>query len=300
VGARAYGPSPLHPDGRDARAPDKSRALSASRALLRLWRGSAYDEAAMSMSTLWPGDAGKRLVVSIHDVRPSLEREVRYLLAALDAVGARLRVLKVVPNADGREDMRASARLTRLIADEAAAGSEIVLHGYTHRAAGRARGSLSTRLRARLFAGDAAEFLTLDRSEMVRRLHAGRETLREIGVEPAGFCAPCWLAAPEMPGALAECGFRYYITMNTLIDLAGGRRVWTPWAGYMGAGGAQERLIGGVGRAYVTAAGAAPVVKVFLHPQRAIGVRASGDTVRLLSHLLRARQPTTYAALLAR
>ena len=254
----------------------------------------------MSTSTLRSADAGKRLVVSIHDVMPSLEREVRYLLDALDAVGARPRVLKVVPNADGREDLRASARLSRLIADEAAAGSEIVLHGYTHRATGRLRGPLSTRLRARLFAGDAAEFLTLDRSEMIRRLRAGRETLREIGVGPAGFCAPCWLAAPDMPGALAECGFRYYISMNTLIDLAGGRQVRTPWVGYMGAGGTQERLIGGVGRAYVTAVAGAPVVKVFLHPQKAIGARACGDAVRLLAHLLRVRQPTTYAALLAR
>src|SRR5579875_1511025 len=124
---------------------------------------------------------GAWLVVSIHDVAPATLGDVRYLLDALDEMGARPRVLKVIPNADGHGDVRAYPALVRLLADEVAAGSEVLLHGYTHRAAGPLRGPWPRRLRARLFAGTAAEFLTLDIAATRERLDAGRQMLRDCG-----------------------------------------------------------------------------------------------------------------------
>lgn len=240
-----------------------------------------------------------RLVVSIHDVAPSTATEVRHLLAALDAIGATPRVLKVIPNEHGHGDLRDYPALARLLAGEAAAGSEIVLHGYTHRVAGPARGSWATRLRARLFTGTAAEFLTLDAAQMAERLQAGRRILRDIGLDSRGFCAPCWLAAPELPPLLRQSGFRYYTTMLTLVDLTASRRLWTPWLGYMGAGGLHERLAGLGGRICLAAAASYPLFKVFLHPQGALTSTACQRIVDLLARLVRARRPVTYADLLA-
>jgi predicted deacetylase len=241
---------------------------------------------------------GGRLVVSIHDVTPAFTDEVRLLLGALDAMGARPRVLKVVPAAAGCGKIQDAPELIRLLRDEAHAGSEVVLHGYTHQAAGAFRGRGLERLRARLFARAAAEFLTLDGPQIAARLEAGRRALKDVGFEPRGFCAPGWLAPRETLSILRRLGFRYYVGMNTLHDLRSGRRRWMPWAGYMGAETWHERLVYLGGWALMAVAPLSPVVKVFLHPQ---GVPGSGDykrTLRVLARLVRERRPTTYGRLL--
>jgi predicted deacetylase len=224
---------------------------------------------------------------------------VRHLLAALDAIGARPRVLKVVPNADGTRDVRDDPALVRVLAAEVAAGSEVVLHGYAHRVAGSLRGPWSTCLRARLFAGMAAECLTLDTTQMMERLFAGRQILQSVGVEPRGFCAPGWLAPPELPQLLKRCGFHYYVGMATLWDLGAGSSLRTPWLGYMGAGAMQEQLVGLGGRALLAMAPRVPVVKVFLHPQRAPHAQACQRILHVLARLLQERRPVTYGTLLA-
>jgi predicted deacetylase len=239
------------------------------------------------------------VVVSVHDIASPLTSEVCHLLAALDAIGARPRVLKVVPNADGARDLRDDPALVRVLAAEVAAGSEVVLHGYTHRVAGPLRGPWSTCLRARLFAGMAAEFLTLDATQMMERLSTGRQILQSVGVEPRGFCAPGWLAPPELPHLLRQCGFHYYVSMATLWDLGTGSSLRTPWLGYMGAGALQERLVGLGGRALLAMATSVPVVKVFFHPQRAPDAQACQRILQVLARLLRERRPVTYGTLLA-
>ena len=239
------------------------------------------------------------VVVSVHDIASPLTSEVRHLLAALDAIGARPRVLKVVPNADGKRDLRDDPELVRVLAAEVAAGSEVVLHGYTHRVAGPLRGPWSACLRAWLFAGPAAEFLTLDAPQMMERLAAGRQILQGVGLEPRGFCAPGWLAPPELPQLLKQCGFHYYVSMATLWDLTAGSSLWTPWLGYMGAGAVQEQLVGLGGRALLAMAASVPVVKVFLHPQGARQARACDRILHVLARLLRERRPVTYGTLLA-
>jgi predicted deacetylase len=240
---------------------------------------------------------GGSLVVSIHDVAPPLLREVRYLLDMLDGIGARPRVLKVIPNLDGVHDGRADPAFVRLLAEEEAAGSEIVLHGYTHRAAGPARGPWGRRLRARLFAGPAAEFLSLDPRQTAERLVAGREALRAMGLQASGFCAPCWLAPPYLPRILRRCGFRYVVNMASVQDLQTDRRLWTPWFGYMGAGELQERLVGLGGWACAAVLSRMPALKVFFHPQGAIHSAACTRVVRRLAPLVSRRRLVTYAAL---
>ena len=238
------------------------------------------------------------MIVSIHDVAPSTLEPVSSLLKSLDRAGVHPRVLKVIPNAQGRWPLQGSPELIRLLRAEAQSGSEIVLHGFTHESAGRLRGAAWVRLRARLFAPFSGEFLTLDGEAMRKRLHSGRQALEDCDLKPGGFCAPGWLATPELDQALVECGFRYRIDLMSVKDLRSGRRRLTPWLGYMGADQLQERLVGTANLLTATAARWAPLIKVFFHPPRRSTSRAFDRLLRRTANLRTIRQPLTYAELL--
>jgi len=239
----------------------------------------------------------RQIVVSVHDVCPARSSEIVWLLERLDALGARPRVLKVIPaSPDG--PLLDYPAFVDLLRAEAAAGSEIVQHGYTHRASGPPRGPLLTRTLGWLFARQAAELLSLDAEALTARLAAGQRILRAAGLEVRGFCAPGWLAPPDLLGLLRRLGFRYYIGMSALIELEPIRRRWLPWFGYIGADPIQEHLVGLGGRLFLAVGARAPAVKVFLHPQDAPASAACRTTLDCLARLLRERRPTTYASLL--
>jgi predicted deacetylase len=242
------------------------------------------------------GRGGAGLVVSVHDVTPSTLPGVAWLLQALDNLGVRPRSLLVVPAEGGRPISR-SPQLCSLVRREAAAGSEVVVHGFTHRAAGPARGGPATRLRARLLAGREAEFCGLDGDEAARRALAGRRLLERLGLEPEGFCAPCWLSPPEAAAALARAGFRFQVGMASLTDLSRMRRRRLRWLGYMGAGAAQEALIAGAGQGLLRCPGLDDPVQVFLHPQGAERSRACRLVLRTLADLASRQRLVRYREL---
>ena len=240
------------------------------------------------------------LIVAVHDVAPSTLPEVRWLLARLDSAGVRRRVLKVVPGEPGAPD-ESRRELDALVGSEAAAGSEIVLHGWTHRAEGPYRGGLLERARARAFAGRAAEFLALDPAEMRERLALGRAWLAARGLTPGGFCPPSWLWAPELPAIARREGFRYLVSLRGLADLRSGHRLGLAPIGYIGAGVGQEQLwrLGeaAIWRPLAALRRGGPR-RFFLHPQ---GASTSADCARVLRAIAlaaRTQQPGTYAELL--
>lgn len=236
------------------------------------------------------------LVVSVHDVAPPLLPGLRALLRELDRLQAWPRVLKVVPNLAGHFPLHRSPELVDLLRAEVAAGSEVVLHGYTHRTAGDLGDGWTVRLRAAVFAPDDAEFVSVGPAEALRRLQAGLEELDRCGLRARGFCAPGWLEPRWLAELLRASGFRYHVTMGCLCDLAHGRRVWTPWFGSVGAGGLHELLVH-VGGAAGVWASRTPwgVVKAFFHPQRP---PTWAPQLARLRRALRHRRPVTYGALL--
>jgi uncharacterized protein len=240
-----------------------------------------------------------KIVIAIHDVSPAHAEEVRYLLDACATIGARPLVLKVIPNEDGRNDIREHAEFAGMLAREAAAGSEIVLHGYTHQVAGPISALGSQQLRGRIFANGVAEFLTLNRRQMRERLRAGLQILRDVGLDPHGFCAPGWLASSYLPRQLRDCGLQYYLTMAAVHDVLDGRRVLTPWTGYMGADRVQERLVRLGGDVITTLAKRSPVIKVFLHPQGARQSAACSHILHQIPGLIENRRIVTYGSLIA-
>jgi len=240
------------------------------------------------------------LIVAVHDVAPSTIAQVRWLLGRLDEAGVRRRVLKVVPAEPGATDT-ALRELGELVEQESSAGSEIVLHGWSHHAHGRLRGSWPDRLRAVAFAGGAAEFLSLDPDEIRNRLEAGRERLAGWGAEPVGFCPPAWLATPELAPAARAAGMRYLATLRGLHDLERASWLTLPPIGYMGAGPVQEALVRFAG--VVIARPLRRVIRpgvhrVFLHPQGAPESRACARVLDRVAMLVRMHEPTTYRALL--
>lgn len=243
------------------------------------------------------------IVVAVHDIAPSTLPEVRWLLDRLDELALAPRVLKVIPRASGAEDIRRHPDLVALLAAEVDHGSEIVLHGLHHRLPGEATlgGRPLDRLRARLFARGAAEFLGLDDGAAEAAIVEGAEILRGAGFEARGFCAPAWLARPGLTGILRRLGFRYACWFGSVEDLRTGRRLKVPAWGYMGTGGLSEALVGLEGRfaRSIWQRIATGPVRVFLHPQGAPRSRACAATLRVVGQLLRrGYRPRTYLELL--
>lgn len=243
------------------------------------------------------------LIVAVHDVAPSTLSEVRWLLAGLDAAGVNRRVLKVIPHpGDPESDQTRSAALHDLLAAEVSAGSEIVVHGWTHRATGRPlTGSPLDRARARLFAANAAEFLSLAADERRKRLEAGAAWLTELDLMPIGFCPPAWLGSPGLDVAARAAGFRYVAYLRGIRDLRSGGWIYLPPVGYFGVEPFQEHLVQ-VGAAILAkplrSMLRAPAYRVVLHPQDA---RRSAVVRRLLADLAERahrHRPGTYAELL--
>jgi predicted deacetylase len=241
--------------------------------------------------------------VSIHDVAPSTAAEVAWLRARLDELGVHRRVLKVIPNAHGERPVDQDGALVETLRAEQAAGGEIVVHGWTHRVDGGSavadhRSSVVDRVRARLFAGEGAEFLDLSPEEADRRSRAGRELLAGLGLAVDGFCAPGWLATPALADVLRSAGFRYLVSYGWLFDLIGQRRHLLPGFGAMGTDDVQEVLVGAEGGYVLLAAPVLPVIRVFLHPQGAMSSRPCARALRAIGRLLADRAPLTFRDLL--
>jgi predicted deacetylase len=239
------------------------------------------------------------LIVAIHDVAPSTLGEVEWLLRRLDALGVDRRVLKVVPAEPGAGD---DAPLVALLRREAERGSEIVLHGWTHRADAPPRGgSLADRLRARAFAAEAAELLALPDDEVRHRVAAGCDWLARHGLSAVGYCPPGWLATDGLIPALGDAGFRYLVTLRGLRDLRRRRTITLPPEGYMGAGAVQERLVrlgGTVLSRPLRVLLRVPAHRVFLHPQAASRSAACAAALTRLARIARDHRPIVYADLL--
>jgi predicted deacetylase len=239
------------------------------------------------------------LTVAIHDVAPSTLGEVEWLLERLDALGISRRVLKVVPAEPGAATH--DAPLLRLLDGEVAAGSELVLHGWSHRADGPPLGRPADRLRARAFGGGAAEFLSLSDDGVRDRVAAGREWLTRHDLTAQGFCPPGWLATPALPMVLRDAGFGYVVTLRGLRDLRRGRWLTLPPRGYMGAGPNQERMVALGGAVLSRPLGMllrAPAHRFFLHPQGASSSAACAGALAGIASLARTHRPATYSELL--
>lgn len=243
--------------------------------------------------------AARQLVVALHDVAPPFEDAIRAQLDLLAAIGVRRVSLLVTPDWHGDAPLSDAPGLVELLSAQVAAGSQLALHGYTHQPEPGAifEGPWLRRLRARLFARDAAEFLTLAPEEAETLLRQGLADFAQVGLpRPTTFCAPGWLSNAAAEAALTRAGLRYLIDMFGVRDLWSEWRIQTPAVGYMGAGSAQELGVQTLNMLVRwTKLPAAPVACVYLHPQgEPTGPRVRRQIALVAKLLARGWQLATY------
>ena len=162
------------------------------------------------------------LVVSLHDVHPGSFAAVRAQREWLRARGVERAVLLVIPDHHARGEILSDPALCAWLRECAAAGDEIVQHGYHHLRTGEAarRGNVFW---TRYYTANEAEFLDLTEAEAADRLARGRAVLAGAGLRADGFIAPAWLLGEAARRAVWAAGFRYTTTIGEVI--AGDGRV---------------------------------------------------------------------------
>jgi uncharacterized protein len=146
------------------------------------------------------------LLVSIHDVTPALQNGVLRLWEMCAARGLSPALL-VVPDWHGEWPLERHPGFVRWLLESASDGAEIVLHGERH---------------------SRTEFRVLDRvaaGELIRR---GLGSLRELGLEPAGFVPPGWLAREDGHAAVRDAGLGFSEDERSIRLFPPGRRVPSP------------------------------------------------------------------------
>src|SRR3954467_2198768 len=109
------------------------------------------------------------LLASIHDVSPRFEGEVDRLIDLLAPhVGSRLAML-VVPNHWGDAPIVPGSGFAARLRSWADQGTEILLHGFTHRDEAQHAGT-ANRVRARFMTASEGEFLGLSCAEAAARI----------------------------------------------------------------------------------------------------------------------------------
>lgn len=246
------------------------------------------------MSIDGPENPG-RLIVSLHDVAPPFEREIREQLHALAGVGVSRQVLNVVPNWHASTPLPSAASFTDLLRTQSVNGSELALHGCQHTSDEKLRGPVPLRVRAALFAPDASEFVRLTPRQAGRGVAQGLNLFAQADLpRPSSFCAPGWLLAPDLYPVLRAAGLTRVIGMYSVRDLRSGRCV-IPATGHMGASRLHEggiRLANGIVRRVLPRS---TVVALYLHPQ---GGARSAAAQRVLAEAERlialGWEPATY------
>lgn len=234
------------------------------------------------------------LVASIHDICPRTFDLCRRLVDDLDRLGVRPCSLLVIP-CDGGRRLTDHPALCAWLAQRAAAGDEIVQHGWLHHRLDQPPPRGGARLLDALLARGAGEFLDLPGDQAARRLADGRAELAAAGLTAAGFVAPAWLYGTAAAEAVRRAGFRYLTTHLRVRDLARGRDHWS--FGVSNRPGALgPDLVGrGVNELFFLAHRSAPLARLAVHPADLEHGVPFRHTLKLCRRWLAlGRQPYTY------
>lgn len=147
------------------------------------------------------------VLVSIHDVTPAFDDAVKHLWGLCRQHGF-VPALLVVPDWHGQWPLHDHALFVSWVRDCAAAGAEVVLHGYRHDEAGTER-SFSDSLRAFGRTNREGEFLALDAHAAQQRIDDGLSVLRTLSLAPTGFIPPAWLAREATHDVVRQSGLHF-------------------------------------------------------------------------------------------
>jgi predicted deacetylase len=205
------------------------------------------------------------LCVSIHDVAPATWRQCEHLLQAIRVVANIPVTLLVVP-AYHRQAASVSPRYERGLEQCLDQGSELALHGYTH----RDDMPLPTTWRAyflrRVYTLGEGEFSALDVAEATRRLELGLAWFAQRHWPVEGFVAPAWLLGDDAWSALRQFDFRYTTTHACFYWLPQRVRLFSPSLVYAARNGPGRMLSRRMNSMLACVRRDAALLRLSLHP----------------------------------
>lgn len=261
--------------------------------------GDEPTESARTRTTETADLPQRLLLVSIHDVAPPLERQVRALWDLCRTRGITPALL-VVPNWHGRAPLEAAPHFVQWVRRCADEGAEVLLHGERHDEHGLSR-TWGDHWRAWGRTAGEGEFVSLDELRARERIGRGLALLDHLGLDAVGFVPPAWLARPGCWRAVGRAGLRLSEDASAVHLHAGDawRRVASPVVRWSGRTSVRAHGSAAVAAARWHLQRRARYVRLALHP----GDLAHAQTTRSMADALdrwRSDRPaTSYTAFAA-
>jgi predicted deacetylase len=273
---------------------------------------SLYEPSALSTPQGAAARAPRSLCISLHDVAPATWTACERVLEAVAATavaatavahsrGARIPVaLLIVPRYRGVDSAR-DRHFMRAIEARAAAGDELVLHGYTHVDEQPPRGWRVPldRVRRRVYTAGEGEFSALARDEALRRIELGLAWFAARGWPVSGFVAPAWLMSSAARAALYETPLDYASTRAELLLLPSREAMMAPSLVYSTRSAWRRRLSLQFNRALAAVNQHREVLRLALHPADARHGEVRASWQGLLQAALGTRCVRTEGAVVA-
>lgn len=234
-----------------------------------------------------------KLLVSIHDVTPAYQNEVRALFQ-MCATRHLSPALLVVPDWHGTWPLEDHPRFVAWVRDRAEHGADVMLHGHRHDEVGLPR-SPGASVRAFGRTAGEAEFLTLGTRDAFDRIAQGLDVFRRVGLSPIGFVPPAWLWRSEGRTAVAAAGLRVSED-DSGIDLHHSRtRVTSPVIRWSARSSWRAYASAAVARVRMRTVARDEVVRVALHPRDLAHPATTVSLTTVLDELASAAEPWRYA-----
>lgn len=247
-----------------------------------------------------PQSDGGSLVVSIHDVSPLTREATESILRELAELGVRKVSLLVIPDHHCKGHLLDDPEFCAWLRSRAAAGDEVVIHGYFHRRDQRAGETWKEKLTTRYYTAGEGEFYDIAGADALRVISQARQDFRKVGLNPQGFVAPAWLLSDGADRALQRLGIAYTTRIGGVFDYTTGVHhasqslVWSSrsWI---------RRLISRAWNAYLfRRVQTRPLVRIGIHPPDVQHAAVWRQIKTLTARALESRTAVTYAGYLAR
>ncbi len=240
------------------------------------------------------------LIVSIHDAAPPFLDELKALAAWLDQRSLLPRSIKVIPNYLERWNILEHSEFLDWVFSEKSKGSEIIQHGYSHRADAAKKG-LADRLREKYITRNGAEFFRTGYEKARKRIEEGKQIMEEAGLICSGFTSPTWHQSKETVRAIQDCGFRYCTTGFSIFDCKRQKNIASPAMGYLGMHSFLEYL-SMFGHRVMRKTGflCSPFARMVLHPGAVFEKGPLSFALKEIWKLSQKRRLITYSSLLDR
>jgi predicted deacetylase len=243
-----------------------------------------------------PVALSRQLLIAVHDVTPAHADRVARIIDLLANAEVGQYALFVVPQWHGGWTLDEHRDFVALLRQQAAAGSEIFLHGLRHDEQGTRR-AWYHQVRAFGRTDGEAEFLALPPAEAGARMDRGLEIFRAAGLEPVGFVPPAWLHGRDWSRLMRERRLAYTENSWAVFDVTQQVRLrasafcWSTVRRWHETAGAL------IAAARLRVQARAPLLRVAIHPPDIDSRPVRESLQRVLRALLIGRRALSYRAL---